>query len=242
MSIFVPRRRFSPSAPEMMDNPECDPGLLREDLANLRKINKWFGGYSALRLGINAIEARIPPAVAVKILDLGTGSGDHLPILLRRLRKKRRDVHIVGVDKQRQILGVARERTIGVEGIEIVEGDIRHLPYSDHSFDIVIASLVLHHHSFDDCARILKEMKRVSRYGVVVNDLQRSWIGAGVTWAFTHVFMRNPMTLHDSTLSVLRSFTWDELSSLARQAGLERHAIFRHPMFRFVLVGWTDAQ
>ncbi len=226
---------------EMIDNPDSDPGMLREDLANLRTINKWFGGYSGLRLGINAVEARIPKDQAVRILDLGTGSADHLPILLRRLRKKRKDVTIVGMDKQPQILSVARERTAEEMGIEIVEGDIREPGYPDLSFDIVTASLVLHHHSFDDCVTIVKEMKRLSKYGVVVNDLQRSWLGAGVTWGFTHAFMCNPMTLHDSTLSVLRAFTWDELSTIAKQAGLARHAIFRHPMFRFILVGWTDA-
>jgi ubiquinone/menaquinone biosynthesis C-methylase UbiE len=241
MSIVVPRRRFSPTEPEMMDHPHCDPAMLREDLANLRRINKWFGGHSALLLGMNAVAKRIPPGDSVRILDLGTGSADHLPILIRRLKKSGRQVEIVGIEKQQQILEIARAMTSGIDEINIVDGDIRTPPFPDRSFDVVTASLVLHHHSFEDCVVILKEMKRLSKYGIVVNDLQRSWVGAGVTWGFTHAFMRNPMTLHDSTLSVLRAFTWNELSTMAKEAGLERNAIFRHPFFRFVLVGWTDA-
>jgi len=225
----------------MLDQSWCDPVMLREDLANLRTINKWFGGYGGLQLGLNAVVNRIPSGDKVKILDLGTGSADHLPILLRRLKKKRRGVEIVGMDKQQQIIEIARERIKGIHEIEIVEGDIRSPGFPDRSFDVVTASLVLHHHSFEDCVVILKHMKRLSRYGIVVNDLQRSWLGAGVTWGFTHAFMRNPMTLHDSTLSVLRAFTRDEISTMANEAGLERHAIFRYPMFRLVLVGWTDA-
>jgi 2-polyprenyl-6-methoxyphenol hydroxylase-like FAD-dependent oxidoreductase len=36
----------------MMDRPDADPGMVRDDLKNLRTINKLFGGFSAVRRNI----------------------------------------------------------------------------------------------------------------------------------------------------------------------------------------------
>ena len=52
-----------------------------------------------------------------------------------------------------------------------VFADGRSLPYSDASFDVAHASLVLHHLEPADVVALLREMNRVSRRGIVVNDL-----------------------------------------------------------------------
>ena len=90
----------------------------------------------------------------------------------------------------------------------------------DGEFDVAHSSLVLHHLDGDDARRLLRELARVARLGVVVNDLERGiapWVGA---WLLLHAMSRNPFTLHDGPLSVRRAFTRPEMQGLLGDAGL----------------------
>ena len=67
---------------------------------------------------------------------------------------------------------------------------------------------------------LLREMGRVARLGVVVNDLDRTrlgWIGA---WLIGHLLTRNRYTRSDAPLSVLRSYRAVEAKALLLSAGL----------------------
>ena len=79
------------------------------------------------------------------------------------------------------------------------------------------------HHFRDDVVRLLRELTRVTRRAVVVNDLRRHRI----PWAFVGVMgrvtRRHPMFVHDGPLSVLRGFTPAELLAAHEVAGVRRH-------------------
>ena len=94
-------------------------------------------------------------------------------------------------------------------------------------FDIAHCSLVLHHAEPAGALRLLQEMARVSRIGVVINDLERSrlaWLGA---WLLTRVATRNAYTRHDAPLSVRRAYRPAEVAQMAARAGLVEAARFR---------------
>ena len=94
-----------------MDRPDAEPGMLRDDLKNLRVINKLFGGLSAIRKSILPFISGSDEGREIRILDLATGSADH-PIRLAGLaRKLNRKVHITAVDSNPIMLEIARERT-----------------------------------------------------------------------------------------------------------------------------------
>ena len=96
----------------------------------------------------------------------------------------------------------------------------RSLHFPDHSFDIAHASLLLHHLDPPAAVVLLREMSRVARHGIVVNDLIRSrlaWIGA---WLLSHLATGNRYTRRDAPLSVRRAYTVAELTSLIAAAGL----------------------
>ena len=90
----------------------------------------------------------------VRVLDAGCGNGRHLFEAF-----KRPGVHVVGLDmkgedvtKARNMMRLMEKEGQGGEGAwGIFTGDITRLPFSDHSFDIVICSEVLErigcHHS-----------------------------------------------------------------------------------------------
>ena len=218
-----------------MDMPGVDPVALSDDLKNLRTINRYFGGLAAIRLALRRFLNEMPREKSVEILDFATASADHPVDIVERLRSEGRTVRVTGVDINPGMLDIARSRTSQYPNIRIERCDILNPHFPDKSFDIVICSLALHHFSRHDALNILRHMSRLSRVGIIVNDLRRSWIGAWTAWVYTHLTTRNRLTLNDSYISVLRAFTDGELHELAGEAGLRQFAVVRRPFFRLVL-------
>ena len=130
---------------------------------------------------------------------------------------------MTGVDSRPEVLDAARAidpRLDRTPGLELVVSDGRSLPWPDRSFDVVHASLVIHHLEPPDALAFLREAARVARLGVVVNDLVRArhhLIGARV---LLPLMTRNRFTRHDGPLSVRRAYTRMELRALLAGAAL----------------------
>ncbi len=95
---------------------------------------------------------------AETIVDLGSGDGR----LLCGLPQGR---HYIGIDRAEAMIKAARKRADkgGRADIQFRLGDLEHLPLPDHSADLVVASMVLHH--LDDVRPVLAEVARVLRRG-----------------------------------------------------------------------------
>lgn len=229
------------SQPELLDNlSESTPharGELAENLRDIRRANRWFGGTGAVLRAVTPVlrklAARDEP---VRVLDVATGSADIPLALAERAEHEGWRVEIVATDIAPEVLAVARgaERP-GV--ITIEAADALALPYVDGAFDIVILSLALHHFEPDDGLRALEEMRRVGRTALIVNDLERSRPGLAGAWLFSRALTRNRMTRHDAPLSVRRSLTPAEAGALARAAGWQQVRVRRVVPFRYVLTG-----
>lgn len=236
MSLFIPSRQFDPAVPELMDRPDADPELVRDALKNLSMINKYFGGFTAVRRNILALFSKLPAEKEISVLDLATGSGDQLVALATLARRLNRKVHITAVDKNPLMVEVSKLLAAQFPEISVLQSDILNLPFKEKSFDIVLCSLVIHHFSEDEVVRILEAMQRLSRVGFIVNDLNRSWLAAWTIWLYVHATTRNPLMLFDSYTSVLRAFTPKEMRQLAIRAGLQNFRIRTQPFFRLILV------
>ena len=213
-------RRFDPAVPEMMDRPGQDLDLLRADLTVLETINRRLGGL--------AIPLRyLPQFNARTILDLGTGAGDIPRALSDRYE-------VTGVDKNPDILRIARERS---PGLHFEQYDLLALPYAPGSFDVVLCSLTLHHFSEDDVVAILRRIHEIARIGYIVNDLRRNPVATCLAKLMARTIITNPIAKFDAPASCERAFTIAELRALAMRAELEHFEIHRHHMFRMVLVG-----
>jgi 2-polyprenyl-3-methyl-5-hydroxy-6-metoxy-1,4-benzoquinol methylase len=237
LSIFIPTRQFNPDILEMMDAPYANPQILRQDHGNLRTINKYFGGLRSIRKHAMDLVSRIDRNNPVRILDLATGSADHPIALIELARTLGRSFQITAVERSPLTLSIARERTAQYPEISVEQGDVLALQYPPKSYDIVLCSLAIHHFSRNDAIQILRMMSTISRIGLIVNDLYRSWPAAWTAWIYTHLTTRNPMTLNDSYVSVLRAFTPGELREMADEAGVPNPQIYSHPLFRLALVG-----
>ena len=236
MSFLVPTRRYDERIVEMVDEPNADPAMLRDELKNLRRINKYFGGLSAIESSVLSVLRDVPDGREVHILDLGTGSAD-LPIhLVERSGRTRRKFHITAVENNPVVFQVARERASRYAGIVVERGNLLELDYPPKSFDVVLCSLTLHHFSNVQATHILSSMNTWSRVGLIVNDLYRSWVAAWSAKLYSLLTTRNPMTIYDSYLSVLRGFTREELVMIARTAGIQKVEIQTRPLFRIILL------
>ena len=208
------------NALELLDGPLDDPPALAANLRDLRRVNRWLGGASLSEPAIDALAAHRPE---LTLLDVGTGGADIPVALLDRAGKRSRRLSIIAIDSRPEVLAAAvraRPAVATTPGLELHVGDGRSLPYPDHSFDVAHASLVLHHLEPDEAVLLLREMARVARMGVVVNDIERGrlgWIGA---WLMGHLLTGNRYTRYDAPLSVARSYRAAELAALLREAGL----------------------
>jgi SAM-dependent methyltransferase len=107
--------------------------------------------------------ARMALRPGESVLDAGCGTGVFLPGLAGIVGAEGR---VVGLDHSVAFLEEARKRLAGAslsERVELVEGDVHHLPFADGTFDAVHCERVLMH--VEDPALAIREMARVLRPG-----------------------------------------------------------------------------
>jgi ubiquinone/menaquinone biosynthesis C-methylase UbiE len=109
------------------------------------------------------------------------------------------------------------------------------LPFADQTFDYVIQSLTLHH--FDDAGAVnlLKEMARVARRGIFVIDLHRNRMAYFFYTTIGRLFLHNRLIREDGALSILKSFTPEELEEIGRRTGLANVKVEKHFPSRLIL-------
>jgi ubiquinone/menaquinone biosynthesis C-methylase UbiE len=204
---------------ELLDGPLDDPDALVANLRDLARINRLTGG---TRLSQRAVRALGDEDVRT-LLDVGTGGADIPVTLLAAARRSDRTLSVTAVDSRSEVLEAARRARPGLDRIAALElrvADGRRLPFEDGAFDIAHASLVLHHLAPEEAVAFLRELRRVARVGIVVNDLVRSrlsWIGAEL---LVRTIARSRYTRNDGPLSVRRAYTRRELHDLVEAAGL----------------------
>ncbi len=181
------------------------------NLADLARLNRLPGGTAASVAGIQRL---LGAPRGARVLDVGTGGGD-MPLAFARYGWQS-----VGVDLNPDVLLIAWRASAYQPLVEIVEGDARALPFEDGAFDVAHCSLLVHHLEPAEVVRALRELNRVTRRGVVINDLRRGIWPFCATWASVMAFGRIRVTRNDRLLSVRRAYTLAELDRLLADAGL----------------------
>jgi SAM-dependent methyltransferase len=215
--------------PEILDG---GPGSVTDEeaalnLADLRVVNRHLSGRRHL---LEAVRPHL--GEGGRLLDVGCASGDVPGFLLRRLPPPR---VAVGLDvRPAHLRGVPA-------GVTPVVADMRALPFPDRAFDVVIASLVLHHFDNDTLAPLLGQLYRLAGRALVVSDLHR----AAVPHLFGRVafplLFRSPVSVHDGLVSIRRGFRPGELRRAFEDAGLPHVRIRRHFPYRLLAVAARES-
>jgi len=215
--------RTRASEPELLDTgvPEAEA---RASLDDLRFVNRWLGNRRALVAA--ALPWLLSGARQPRLLDVGCGSADlpaHFASLVPGLLP-------VGLDVKRLHL---REAPASVS---TVVADVRRLPFEPGSFDVVTASLVLHHFATEELPDLLRALFALTRGAIVVNDLHR----ARVPYLFGRVcfglLFRSRVSVSDGLLSIRRAFTPAELRGAFETAGIASVRIRRSFPYRLLAV------
>ncbi len=186
-------------------------------LADIDRLNAWFGGYTLTLREIRRVAARAP-ARRLIVLDVG---GGHAAFAARLVRWARRT----------GTLALARRICDAYPEIALVRADATALPFARGAADVVAASLTLHHLEPDAAVAALREMAAAARGAVVVNDLLRTRLALTLVWLATRLLRCHPISRHDGPLSVRRAYSGAELRALAARAGIRRLDVREYPAF-----------
>jgi ubiquinone/menaquinone biosynthesis C-methylase UbiE len=164
----------------------------------------------------------------ITILDIGAGGAD-LGAILRPLERR---FAVTALDINPRMREFAKRHG---HASEMVIGSAHDLAYPDRSFDIVHASLFLHHCTDAEARWLLQQAIRIARVGVVINELHRNILALGGIALLMTLFENSPIVRHDALLSVRRGFTRGELAALTPRPPVGNHRLSWHWAFRWCL-------
>jgi ubiquinone/menaquinone biosynthesis C-methylase UbiE len=215
--------------PELLDSDDGTAREIEDSLADLRTINRYFGGLHAMTELLLRV-ARERRCRSLSWLDVAGGRGD-LAVLTTQSAQKH------GIEVQPVLLDRAPSHILNCAGgsranghSSSIAGDALALPLKDNSFDVVGCCLFLHHLEPQPAIQFVEEALRVARHAVVINDLIRHPLHLGLAYA-GYALYRSRLTRHDSVASVRRSYTLEEVKSMLRQT--QAHTIEARQFFPF---------
>lgn len=190
---------------ELTEHPE-----LAANLAEMAWLYRLSGGY---RLGWRLLQPFLQAHTS--LLDLGAGNGQIGRWLQAASQQQGQSLQTFSLDLNHTIVASNQRAVVGAG---------QALPLADRSIDIVFCAQMLHHCSNIEVITLLLEAQRVARRGIVLVDLQRSWLGY---WG-AQLAGLGPLTSlgkHDGPLSVLRAWRSSEIQSMLQAVGIQHYQI-----------------
>jgi len=230
--------RRAEGAREYLDG-RVPPADLAATLADLDRLNAWFGGHALSLARVRRVAAHAPPERTLRIVDVGGGDGAFARRVVRWARRAGRRVRVLVVDDDAETARLAIGACAAYPDIAVLRADATALPLAAGAADVVHAGLTLHHLEPDAAVPALREMRRACRGRVVVNDLARTPLALGLVWLATRLLPVHPMSRHDGPLSVRRAYAPSELGALFGAAGVTRATVTRYPWLARLVVEAT---
>jgi hypothetical protein len=213
---------------ELLDKADADPALVAESLRNIARSNRWFGGASAVRYGLDRTLRQVQPGSTLSLLDLGSGLGD-LPRVASRWGMSRGiRVEPIGLELNRSAAALSR-----ASGLPTAVACAGAPPIRDKGVDIVLVSQVAHHLTRGSVLHLLRTSDRLARRAVILADLRRHPLAPAAFWCGARLLRFDPITVADGMTSLRRGFTRAELQNLLAEAGISGR-VDQRPGFRLV--------
>jgi 2-polyprenyl-3-methyl-5-hydroxy-6-metoxy-1,4-benzoquinol methylase len=233
--LWIPERKH---LPELLDLPHDSYARdeLEGALKDLTLVNHYLGNGRAVLKHLAAMNVETADD-GFTVLDVATGTADIPVTIAKWARQAGIRVGITAVDLDPHTIHIARKRSEPYPEITLAVADGFDLPFAKKSFDYVLCSKTVHHFTDEQVLQIIKEVSRVARRGYVIVDLRRSWIAYILIFLLTRLFSRNRLTRSDGPLSVLKSFTPEELAALASRNRTFVSRVSTEPFWLIVLDG-----
>lgn len=224
--------------PELMDDPQLDAQAHAAALRGLARLNALSRSETLLWPTIKDLAQRSGGRLSV--LDIATGSGDVPIALARRAAREGINIDLHACDISNTALAHAKDRAErhGVR-MHLFRHDAVEQRF-DQRFDVVTCSLFLHHLDTADAVCFFSNVETAVGRTLLINDLRRSPAGLAVAWAASRLATRSRIVHVDAVKSVRAAFTPQEMSDLARRAGLNGNEVCRRWPWRMLLRWYRD--
>jgi 2-polyprenyl-3-methyl-5-hydroxy-6-metoxy-1,4-benzoquinol methylase len=216
---------------EMMDDFSLGREIIDPIMDELEVVNTMLGGYNVF---FDAFE-KLGLEDGMSISDWGCGGGDSLRRIALWARKKNLNIKLIGIDATSAAIDYARGKSTHFPEISYILADVMSDHLQNNQFDIVISSLFTHHFKDPEWVELVRKMVNCSRTAVIVNDLHRHWFAYHSIGMLTSIFSKSEMVKHDSKVSVMRSFTRDEIKTMLCTAGINNYTLKWMWAFRWQL-------
>jgi SAM-dependent methyltransferase len=205
-TMSLPRRL----EPEWLDHlPADDPRAMRSR-RDLMRVNSFMGNASRMADAVLQYSAgRIPRS----IVDLGSGDGQFMLQVARRLAPRWPDVSVVLLDQQ-NIVSPATRAGFAALGwkVEPTSADVFDFLAQVHPVDVVTANLFLHHFVDEQLRRLFEQIARATSLMVACEPRRSKLVveASRLLW----VVGCNDVSIHDAVVSARAGFSDRELSAL----------------------------
>ena len=213
--------------PELLDSDAGTPREIQDSLADLRTINRYFGGLNTMTELLSDVASK-RQLKKPSWLDVAGGNGELTHLTSESLRSQGIEVQPVLLDRMPSHLNGR---------YPAVAGDALALPFKENSFDVVGSCLFVHHLEPPDVVRFVNEALRVARHAVLINDLIRHRLHVALAYAGFALY-RSRLTRHDAVASVRRAFTVEEIKTMLQQTEAVKVEIKTFLPFRMGVIAW----
>jgi len=209
---------------ELIDDFSIQDERIDLALRELKLVNTFLGGKATTAEGFRILRKRACAFRMLKVLDVGSGGADVFG-------NNTENLSITALDRNPRTCAYIEQHSPFIA----ICGDAQRLPFEPKSFDVVHASLFLHHFSEKEMTNLLRSFAEVSKLGIIVNDLRRSILALAGLKILTMIFSKSSIVKNDAPLSVLRGFSKSELQSVLSDCGFKHFVIKRTWAFRWLV-------
>ncbi|MDG1194427.1 MAG: methyltransferase domain-containing protein [Polaribacter sp.] len=219
MDFFI-NTKYRTDKEELMDDFSIGGDLLRDTLDKLENINRWLGGNLVTLNSLKKILKNHPKEQELKIVDIGCGHGDILRDVAKFGRKNGYNMKLLGIDANPTAIEYADELSTEFHELSFITEDIFSMEFKKRKFDVVLATLFLHHFKEEELVSFLGNTLKQTKIGIVVNDLHRHKL-AYYLFMILSLFIKNKMIIEDGLTSVLRGFKRKDLVKISEQLSIK---------------------
>lgn len=216
---------------EMMDDFSIGGDLLRDTLDKLENINRWLGGNLVTVNALKKVLKNHPKEQEITIADIGCGHGDILRDVAKFGRKNGYKFQLIGMDANPTAIEYANELSTEFPDLSFITEDIFSDEFKNRQFDVVLATLFLHHFKEEQLVSFLSDTLKQTKKAIIVNDLHRHKL-AYYLFMLLSVFIKNKMIINDGLISVLRGFKRNDLVRISQKVNVKPQITWKWA-FRF---------
>jgi hypothetical protein len=204
--MSLPRRL----EPEWLDHlPADDPRAMRSR-RDLTRVNGFMGNAGRMADALLQHSGQQPPRT---IVDLGSGDGQFMLQVARRLARRWRDVSVVLLDQQNIVSETTRAGFAAVGWrVEPASADVFDFLAQLRRVDVITANLFLHHFIDEQLTRLFEQIARATSLMVACEPRRSKFVveASRLLWAVGC----NDVSVHDAVVSARAGFNDRELSAL----------------------------